>query len=46
MTAVILCYTCRKRISPEEIARGLHNHTGAQAPTPNPNLRPNLAAPE
>jgi hypothetical protein len=23
---IILCYTCRRRVSPEELAGGLHNH--------------------
>ena len=26
MAAVLLCYSCRRRISPEELAQGLHNH--------------------
>ncbi len=27
MPAVIICYTCRRRVSAEEIAQGLHNHS-------------------
>jgi len=26
MKPVIICYHCRKRVSQEEIAAGLHNH--------------------
>ncbi len=26
--AVVICYRCRKRISPEELADGGHNHDG------------------
>ncbi len=34
MAAVILCYTCRRRISPEELAQGLHDHHGQENPAP------------
>ena len=30
MAAVIICYTCRRRITRQEIAQGLHNHDQAE----------------
>ena len=30
MAAVILCYTCRRRVTQEEISQGLHNHPRQQ----------------
>ncbi len=32
--AVIICYRCRKRISPDELSQGLHNHDQEQQPEP------------
>ena len=26
MKPIIICFACRKRVTPEEIATGLHNH--------------------
>ncbi|MGE0406670.1 MAG: hypothetical protein AB7O65_10235 [Candidatus Korobacteraceae bacterium] len=31
MAAVILCYTCRRRVTQQEIAQGLHNHPHQQS---------------
>ena len=29
--AVVICYTCRRRVSEQELAAGLHNHEQAAA---------------
>jgi hypothetical protein len=33
-TAVIICYRCRKRISPDELSDGLHDHDWEPRPEP------------
>ena len=32
MAAAILCYTCRRRVTREEIAQGLHDHSREPEP--------------
>lgn len=34
MKPVIICYHCRKRVSEEEIAAGLHDHYDQKEPAP------------
>ncbi|HEV8714968.1 MAG TPA: hypothetical protein VGX03_19330 [Candidatus Binatia bacterium] len=33
MKPIIICFACRRRVTPEEIATGLHNHADSQQQT-------------